>query len=106
MTIKKCSPNRLIKLKKLGIDTDGSYDSMEKIIINKGFGLPGEHIEEITEWVTLLNKKGEPYDEFQSIPTYYYGFNLTHVKTYTLLTFTYADALAEELILLKILKLI
>jgi len=106
MDIKKCSPDRYLKLKGLGIDIDGSCGSMEKIITKKGFGLPCEEIIEGNEWVTLLDSDNEPYDELQSIPRYYYGFQLSHDKTYTRLTFTYADALASELILLKALNLI
>ena len=102
----KCNKNYLPKFKELGIVSDGTINAMEHAITAKGFGLPSKHIDEnATEWVALLDEKNEPFEELQIVPRHYYGFTLRHGVTYTRLTLTYADALAEELILLKRLKL-
>ncbi len=77
---RSCRKELLDKLKALGVKTSGSDTNMEYIIKKAGYKFPIR------------------YDEN------YFGFILN--GTYTRLCFNYADCLAEELILLKSLKLI
>lgn len=75
-----CRKDLYDKLWSLGIKTSGSDTDMERIITKAGFGLP-----------TIYDAN-------------YFGFLL--YGKYIRLCFNYADCLAEELILLKQLKII
>jgi len=76
---RRCSEDRLERLKKLGFKTNGYIKELEEIIFINGFGLPGYEND-------------------------YFGFTINY--KYMRFCLTYTDALAEELILLKELKLI
>lgn len=102
----RCTKNKLKRLRELGVKTNGTIESMIRLITNKGFGLPGEHIEEFKEFVEVFPEGGEPYEQLQDVPRHYYGFQLQRDTCYVRIALTYADALADELILLKQLQLI
>lgn len=82
---RRCTKERLLKLKEYDIKTTGYDRDMERIILSYGYGLP-----------SLVN------DE-ESVVQEQYGFRL---KEYVRITLNYSDALAEELILLKELNLL
>lgn len=74
-----CTDNRLKLLRKAGFNTNGYEHSLKSILQDKGFGLPvkyGEH------FVFTVNNK------------------------YTRMYLNYADALSEEILLLRELKLL
>jgi hypothetical protein len=78
-----CTPERLIRLKKAGFDTDGQINSLESILSEKGFNLPTETT-----------------DDYERT---YFGFR--HDK-YLKMFLNYADATAEEILFLREMKMI
>ena len=79
ITRRVCTDARLKLLRKAGFNTDGYEHSLKSILQDKGFGLPvkqGEH------------------------------FTFTVNYKWTRMYLNYADALAEEILLLRELKLI
>lgn len=76
-----CTDKLLKRLRKEGFDTNGYDRSMEKILTDKRFGLP------------ILEPEGE-----------YFGFTINH--KYQRYYLNRADALAEEILLLRKLGMI
>ena len=74
-----CEDWRLKRLRKEGFHTNGYERSMERILTEKGFGLPDESNE---------------------------GFGFTVNRKYTRVYLNYADALAEEILFLRKLDMI
>ena len=71
--VRLCSYDRLKRLRKAGIVTDGYERSLEEILTSKGFGLPSACED---------------------------GFGFTFEYKYIFICQTYADCLAEEILLL------
>ena len=81
---RQCCTDKLLKeLRALDFKTDGYIRSLEEILKSKGFGLP----------VELIDEDGEQYFHFM--------VNYKWIRYYL----NYADALANEIILLKELNL-
>ena len=74
-----CEDWRLKRLRQEGFHTNGYERSMERILTEKGFGLPDESDE---------------------------GFGFTVNRKYTRVYLNYADALAEEILFLRKLDMI
>lgn len=78
-----CTDKLLKKVRALGFDTDGYVRSMEEILKSNGFGLPKEYFEDDSQY-------------------FHFMINYKWIRFYL----NYADALAEEIILLKELNLL